>query len=147
MINVETFYKLSKCRKSSALTIIPLSSYYVNSLRCRCLNDNDVVRIIYDLAGQSGKIPNDLDVSLSPNVPIEVSNLLAQIQRERPLAPQFADDKTAIEFIRSRYCQFGGELDDYAGYLASILNDSMKNMPKPKPGVPPVPPVEPPKTE
>lgn len=129
MINVEKFYNLSRIRRSNASNAIAPAMRFVKSLAKRCLNDNDVVRIIYDLAGKSGKIPNDLDFSMSPNVPAEVSNLIAQIQRERPLQPYFKDDDTAFEFVRSRYCQFGGELDEYADYLKSIMDDAISRMP------------------
>ena len=129
MINVEKFYNLSRIRHSNAVKAIAPGMRFVKSLATRCLNDNDVVRIIYDLAGQSGKIPNDLDFSMSPNVPAEVSNLIAQIQRERPLQPYFKDDQTAFEFVRSRYCQFGGELDEYADYLKTIMDDAISRMP------------------
>lgn len=129
MINVEKFYNLSRIRHSNAVEAIAPGMRFVKSLVTRCLNDNDVIRIIYDLAGQSGKIPNDLDFSISPNVPAEVSNLIAQIQRERPLQPYFKDDETAFEFVRSRYCQFAGELDEYADYLKTIMEDAISRMP------------------
>lgn len=87
------------------------------------LNDNDIIRIITGLT-QNGGIQNIFELSLNASLPTEVHDLVLALTREYPSVPQFKNDEDAFDFIRSRYAQFGGELDEYVQYLAEELKKS-----------------------
>lgn len=84
------------------------------------LNDNDVIRIITGLT-ESGGVQNIFELSLNASLPTEVHDLVLALTREYPSVPQFKNDEDAFDFIRSRYAQFGGELDEYVQFLAEEL--------------------------
>lgn len=139
MININAHYHLD--RVDCPETLYKASDVFVDSLSHYFLNDNQVIRIIFDVAGESGCIANDLDFSAAPDAPREVTEVLAALHKEYPDVNAFTNDANAFEFVRSRYTQFGGELSEYAHYLSTILKDSLSKIPdKPEP-------TEPPKTE
>lgn len=125
MINPRVFYNLDYVADDTTLNDNVCS--FVTSLSSQALNDNQIIRIIFDVAGETGCYQNDLSAYERIDMPAEVSSVLAALHREFPDMGCFKDDKSAFEFIQSRYCQFGGELDEYGKYLASVLREEINN--------------------
>ena len=97
------------------------------------LNDNDIIKLVTGLA-VDGSLKDPLQIGLNDSTPTPVSELCQAICRERPTFPGFTDDNEVYRFIRDRYAQFGGELDEFAQFLADQF---------PKEPVDPSEPVEP----
>ena len=91
-----------------------LTSYKVRKMS---LNDNQIIELLVGF-GEDGQLRNPLDLVNISNLPQEVSVLLGAITKERPSFPGFDNPNDAYDFIRDRYAQFGGELDEFAQYLS-----------------------------
>ena len=91
-----------------------LTAYKVRSM---ALNDNQIINLLVGF-GDDGQLRNPLDLANISNLPQEVSVLLGAITKERPSFPGFENPNDAYDFIRDRYAQFGGELDEFAQYLS-----------------------------
>lgn len=85
----------------------------------RCLNDNQIVQIIFQLSDKLGIQPNPLDLSLNPNLSEEVRSVLQMLTQEYPAVKGFATDREAFDTIKSRYIQSAGELSVLVDSLAS----------------------------
>lgn len=88
-----------------------------SKFRHSALNDNDIIKLITGLA-VDGTLKDPLQFGLNDSTPTPVAELCQAICRERPTFPSFTDDDDAFNFIRDRYSQFGGELDEFANFLA-----------------------------
>lgn len=91
-----------------------LTAYKVRKM---ALNDNQIIELLVGF-GDDGQLRNPLELADISSLPQEVSVLLGAITKERPSFPGFEKPEDAYEFIRDRYAQFGGELDEFAQYLA-----------------------------
>lgn len=91
------------------------------------LNDNDIIKLITGLA-DDGTLKDPMQFALNDSTPAPVAELCQAICRERSSFPGFTDEKEAFMFIRDKYAQFGGELDEFAQFLAD-------QFPKDKPKV------------
>ena len=92
----------------------------VYKVRKMALNDNQIIELLVGF-GEDGQLRNPLDLANISNLPQEVSVLLGAITKERPSFPGFENPNDAYDFIRDRYAQFGGELDEFAQYLSTGL--------------------------
>ena len=83
------------------------------SLRGKMCNENQLMRIIFSLGQKLGSLPNDLDVDNHKDWPDAVRAVLDSLHREIPSAPfrPGLSDDDILSSIRSRYMQFGGEID------------------------------------
>lgn len=84
----------------------------------KCLNDNQIVQIIFRLTEKLGIQPNPLDLSLNPNLSDEVRSVLQMLTQEYPAVKGFASDREAFDTIKSRYIQSAGEMSDFVDSLA-----------------------------
>ena len=100
----------------------------VYKVRKMALNDNQIIDLLVGF-GEDGQLRNPLDMVDLSNLPQEVSVLLGAITKERPTFPGFENPEDAYDFIRDRYAQFGGELDEFAQYLSEQFP---KEQPKPE---------------
>lgn len=102
----------------------PRFKQYAECLIHSCLNDNQVIQLVYKVGEELGLsgLPTDLDFTYNPNLPPEVLNVLDTLRGEVPCFQGFQSDKEAFDMIRSRYDQFGGELDDYVHHLVDVIN-------------------------
>ena len=95
---------------------------YLDSLNHACGNDDNVIRIVYGLAEKLVGIPNDLEIQNNPNWPAEVRSRIQSMQSElRLVGIPIGDDFETVRCIRSRYAQFGGEVQDYVDYLSDKI--------------------------
>lgn len=85
-------------------------------------NDDQIIRIIFAIAEKTGCVTSDCDLGQNVQYPAEVNYVLSQLQREFPHFDGFQDDKSAFDFIRSRYAQSGGELTELVEYLVNEVN-------------------------
>lgn len=91
----------------------PLYGVLKKSLEGKMCNDNQLMRIIFSLGQKLGSLPNDLDVDNHKDWPDAVRAVLDSLHREIPSAPfrPGLSDDDILSSIRSRYMQFGGEID------------------------------------
>lgn len=109
----------------------PCTSFKVPSYICRLLenymlNDNVLVKtfLFPDKDGpDNGAVPNSLNVTISQSLPDNVRTFLSVLVKEHPLLRGCSSPEEAFEFIRSRYDQYGAEVDDYIGFLEEILDE------------------------
>lgn len=92
----------------------------------KCLNDNQIVQIIFQLSDKLGIQPNSLDLSLDPNLSDEVRSVLEMLNQEFPAIKGFATDREAFDTIKSRYIQSAGEMSAFVDSLASDFLKSKK---------------------
>ena len=85
----------------------------------KCLNDNQIVQIIFQLSEKLGIQPNRLDLSLDPSLSDEVRSVLQMLTQEYPAVKGFATDREAFDTIKSRYIQSAGEMSEFVDSLAS----------------------------
>lgn len=85
-------------------------------------NDDQIIRIIFAIGEKTGCVTSDSDLGQNSQYPAEVNYVLSQLQKEFPHFDGFADDKSAFDFIRSRYAQSSGELTDFVDYLVNEAN-------------------------
>lgn len=85
-------------------------------------NDDQIIRIIFAIGEKTGCVTSDSDLGQNSQYPAEVNYVLSQLQREFPHFEGFQDDKSAFDFIRSRYAQSGGELTEFVEYLVNEVN-------------------------
>lgn len=98
------------------------------SLEGKMCNDNQLIRIIFSLGQKLGFLPNDLDVDNHKDWPEAVRAVLDSLHREipsPPFRPGLSDDDI-LSSIRSRYMQFGGEIDVVVSGIIDEI-DSYKN--------------------
>lgn len=102
--------------------------HYVEGLKHSCMNDNQVIQLVFKVGEELGLsgLPTDLDFKYNPNLPPEVLNVLDALRGEVPGFEGFQSDEEAFSVIRSRYDQFGGEMDDYVHHLVDIINEAQK---------------------
>ena len=93
----------------------------------KCLNDNQIVQIIFKLTEKLGIQPNPLDLSLNPNLSDEVRSVLQMLTQEYPSVKGFASDREAFDTIKSRYIQSAGEMSEFVDSLASDFLKSKKD--------------------
>ena len=110
------------------------------SLEGKMCNDNQLMRIIFSLGQKLGSLPNDLDVDNHKDWPDAVRAVLDSLHREIPSAPFHPglSDDDILSSIRSRYMQFGGEIDVVVDDIFNEI-DSYKNsvsVPPKKPETP-----------
>ena len=98
------------------------------SLEGKMCNDNQLMRIIFSLGQKLGSLPNDLDVDNHKDWPEAVRAVLDSLHREIPAAPfrPGLSDDDIMYSIRSRYMQFGGEIDVVVDGIIDEI-DSYKN--------------------
>ena len=96
-------------------------------------NDDQIIRIIFGIAEKSGCVTSDSDLGQNSQYPAEVNYVLSQLQKEFPHFDGFADDKSAFDFIRSRYAQSSGELAEFVDYLVNEANAINSELASPKP--------------
>lgn len=98
------------------------------SLEGKMCNDNQLMRIIFSLGQKLGSLPNDLDVDNHKDWPEAVRAVLDSLHREIPSAPfrPGLSDDDILSSIRSRYMQFGGEIDVVVNDIFNEI-DSYKN--------------------
>lgn len=93
-------------------------------------NDNIILKVLYGLDNldPSKGLPNlqDINASSKYDEP-EYKAVIESLSRKFPAAG-FSDDETAFEFVRSRYHQFGEELDLYAADLFKIADDAKSQL-------------------
>lgn len=95
---------------------------YIDSLSHACGNDDNVIRIVYGLAEKLVGIPNDFEIQNNSNWPLEVRSRIQSMQSElRLVGLPIGDDFETMRCIRSRYAQFGGEIQDYVDYLSDKI--------------------------
>lgn len=106
----------------------PRFKRYVEGLTRSCMNDNQVIQLVFKVGEELGLsgLPTDLDFKYSPDLPPEVLNVLDALRGEVPGFEGFQSDEEAFSLIRSRYDQFGGEMDEYVHHLVDIINESQK---------------------
>ena len=106
----------------------PLYDALKKSLEGKMCNDNQLMRIIFSLGRKLGSLPNDLDVENHKDWPDAVRAVLDSLHREIPSAPfrPGLSDDDIISSIRSRYMQFGGEIDVVVDDIIGEI-DSYKN--------------------
>lgn len=92
----------------------------------KCLNDNQIIQIIFQLTDKLGIQPNPLDLSLNPNLSDEVRSVLEMLNQEFPAVKGFATDREAFDTIKSRYIQSAGEMSEFVDSLASDFLKSKK---------------------
>lgn len=109
-MNIKPFYY---CCKSVVIDYANIS----NKFRCLALNDNDIIKLITGLA-DDGTLKDPMQFALNDSTPAPVAELCQAICRERSSFPGFTDENEAFRFIRDKYAQFGGELDEFAQFLA-----------------------------
>lgn len=85
-------------------------------------NDDQIIRIIFDIAEKTGCVTSDCDLGQNSQYPAEINYVLSQLQQEFPHFEGFQDDKSAFDFIRSRYAQSGGEMTEFVEYLVNEVN-------------------------
>lgn len=85
-------------------------------------NDDQIIRIIFAIAEKTGCVTSDSDIGQNAQYPAEINYVLSQLQQEFPHFEGFQDDKSAFDFIRSRYAQSSGELSDFVEYLVNEVN-------------------------
>lgn len=85
-------------------------------------NDDQIIRIIFAIGEKTGCVTSDCDLGQNNQYPPEVNYVLSQLQQEFPHFEGFQDDKSAFDFIRSRYAQSSGELTDFVEYLVNEVN-------------------------
>lgn len=90
-----------------------------DQVKDKCLNDNQIVQIIFQLTEKLGMQPNPLDLSLNPDLSDEVRAVLQMLTQEYPAVKGFASDREAFDTIKSRYIQSAGEMSDFVDSLAS----------------------------
>lgn len=98
------------------------------SLEGKMCNDNQLMRIIFSLGQKLGSLPNDLDVDNHKDWPDAIRAVLDSLHREIPAAPfrPGLSDDDILSSIRSRYMQFGGEIDVVVDGIIDEI-DSYKN--------------------
>ena len=95
---------------------------YLDILNHAWCNDDNVIRIVYGLAEKLVGIPNDLEIQNNPNWPAEVRSRIQSMQSElRLVGIPIGDDFETVRCIRSRFAQFGGEVQDYVDYLSDKI--------------------------
>ena len=85
-------------------------------------NDDQIIRIIFAIGEKTGCVTSDCDLGQNAQYPAEINYVLSQLQQEFPHFEGFADDKSAFDFIRSRYAQSGGEMTEFVEYLVYEVN-------------------------
>ena len=93
-------------------------------------NDNVILNILYGLDNidPSKGLPNLQDINANTKyAEPEYKAVIESLSRKFPAAG-FVNDETAFEFIRSRYHQFGEELDLYASDLLKIADDAKSQL-------------------
>lgn len=87
-------------------------------LQHRFLNDNDIIKIIYQVSEKVGVIPNSLELSLKGNLPPEVMNVVNALNSSHKISEPTPEGLDPFKYIRSRYDQFDGDMDEYVESLA-----------------------------
>lgn len=95
---------------------------YIKDIQHRFLNDNDVIKVIYEAAEKVGVIPNALELSTNPSLDPSILNILQAINSKHSVAPVTPQGVDPLEFVRSRYDQFDGDLQEYVEYVANEIN-------------------------
>lgn len=120
MSYIDKFYRLSAVADRPITGCDEVTRLY----RGVCLNDDDVIKIVFGVGQKLGILPNDLSVKDNPNYPPEIRSVLDALHREIPSSSiHMKDDDDVVKFIRSRYAQFGGELDEFVDELANDIMD------------------------
>lgn len=97
-----------------------ISKFFLSEqVKDKCLNDNQIVQIIFQLTDKLGIQPNPLDLSVNPNLSEEVRSVLQMLTQEYPAVKGFATDREAFDTIKSRYIQSAGEMSVFVDSLAS----------------------------
>lgn len=117
-MDVNKFYHFDKRDFFNPLIAVEKN---VERVKSTCLNDNQICRIVYSL-NQNCRVMSDLDVALNPDTPEEVKNFISMIQTQQVPISQAPDDKTAFDFIRSRYMEAPCEIEEFAHSLADEIN-------------------------
>lgn len=119
---------------------------FIDLLSKQCCNDNQVLNILFKLAQRDTHFCQSLGdiVENSDKYPVEVQSVLAQLSRQFPTVPAFSenDADAAFDLIRSRYAQYGADVEAWAQHLASIVEDGTKPTDVP-PSLEPSEPTEP----
>ena len=105
---------------------------FIDLLSKQCCNDNQVLNILFKIAQRDTHFCQSLSdiVENSDKYPVEVQSVLAQLSRQFPTVPAFSekDANAAFDLIRSRYAQFGADVDAWAQHLASIVEEDIKTV-------------------
>ena len=122
-IIIDKFYHFGKeCENNCK----PASERFNETLAKHMCNDNTVLRLLFAIDGTDVKTIQDIAINSKDKDP-SVQAVLESLSRKFPAsAPSFMDEDTAFAFIRSRYLQFGGELDAIVDSLGEIA-DSAKS--------------------
>ena len=93
-----------------------------------CGNDNGILRAIFAIGQRVNVLPNDLDVSVTSTLPVEVARVLESLHRQFPASVGFRSPEECLNNIVSRYDQFGGELTDVVDSVVSEIEDLRQSM-------------------
>lgn len=93
-------------------------------------NDNQVLSMLFKLSlRETGSVPTIEELmQKKDSYPLEVQNVLASLRTQYPGTSVFKDDESAFKFIRSRYQQFGEEVNLWVDYLGQIMKDEQSNI-------------------
>ena len=114
-----------KSYHKSKVVLSAFSSYTVHEcVKDKCLNDNKIVQIIFNIAEKTGVIPNTLDMSFNSGYPQEIQQVLDMLNKEFPAVKGFSTDREAFDTIQSRYIQSPGEIQQLVDNLTSEFLNS-----------------------
>lgn len=91
-----------------------------------CLNNNNVANLIFDI--KNGRVPSDLDVSVSPSTDTSVRTFVEQLRTELPVIdtndPRLTDEDI-FSTILPNNAQFGDEINSYINSLRDYVKDNI----------------------
>lgn len=91
-----------------------------------CLNNNNVANLIFDI--KNGRVPSDLDVSVSPSTDTSVRTFVEQLRTELPVIdtndPRLTDEDI-FSTILPNNAQFGDEINSYINSLRDYVKDNV----------------------
>lgn len=129
MSYIDKFYHLDKVPYNKALLTARKNLHRLDEyLNVACGNDNDILRAIFAIGQRVNVLPNDLDISITSSLPVEVARVLESLHRQFPSAVGFRSPDECLNNIISRYDQFGGELTDVVDSVVSEIEDLRASM-------------------
>lgn len=99
---------------------------FIDVLAEMCLNNNNVANLIFDI--KNGRVPSDLDVSVSPSTDTSVRTFVEQLRTELPVIDANdtrLTDEDIFATILPNNAQFGDEINSYINSLRDYVKDNI----------------------
>lgn len=104
----------------------PDMSRFYSDCQHKFLNDNDVIQILFGVVEKTGVYPNTLDVQGNNTWPPEILNLVSALNTSHPVASPTPNGLDPLNYIKSRYDQFDGDMDSFMNQLADEYNSAYR---------------------